>query len=131
LIQDAKRQAWGRIKLALPRFSISEAALLKGRKHERHGVKMLVQLSSMDEPLVSELASTENVSPKGVKVTTERSWNPGSFVLVKSSNGELWAKARAVYCQPNGLKGYAVGLDFFSMTPEWAIQSKQLVKTKK
>lgn len=105
--------------------------MLKGRKHERHTTKMLVQLSNIDEPLVSELASTENVSPKGVRVITERSWNPGSLVLVKSSNGELWARARAVYCQPISPKGYAVGLDFFSATAEWAMESKQFWKTKK
>ena len=104
--------------------------MLEGRKHERHHIKMLVQLSSMDEPLVSELASIENVSLQGVRVKTERTWNPGSLVLVKSSGGELWARARAVYCQPVSPKGFAVGLDFFFMTVEWAMQSKQLWKTK-
>jgi hypothetical protein len=98
--------------------------LLEGRKHERHYIKVPVQLSSMDEPLVSELASIENVSPMGVRVTTERSWNPGSLILVRSSGGELWAQARAVYCQPISPKGYAVGLDFFFRTVEWATQSK-------
>jgi hypothetical protein len=85
----------------------------------------------MDEPLVSELASTENISAHGMRVTTERSWNPGSLVLVKSSGGEFWARARAVYCQPNSPKGYAVGLDFFFTTVQWAMRSKQLWKTKK
>ena len=105
--------------------------MLEGRKHERHYIKILVQLSSMDEPLVSELASIENVSLQGVRVKTERTWNPGSLVLVKSSGGELWARARAVYCQPVSPRGFAVGLDFFFRTVEWATQSKQLWKTKK
>jgi hypothetical protein len=95
-------------------------------------MKVPVHLSSVDEPLVSELASIENVSAQGARVATERSWNPGSLILVKSSGGELWAQARAVYCQPISPKGYAIGLDFFFMTVEWATQSKswQLRETK-
>jgi hypothetical protein len=92
---------------------------------------MLVQLSSMDEPLVSELGSIENVSPQGARVATERSWNTGSLVLVKSAQGDLWARARVVYCQAVNRSEFAVGLDFFFMTVEWAMQSKQLWKTKK
>jgi hypothetical protein len=92
---------------------------------------MLVQLSSMDEPLVSELGSLENVSPQGARVATERSWNAGSLVLLKSAQGDLWARARVVYCQAVGRSEFAVGLDFFFMTVEWAMQSKQLSKMKK
>ena len=121
----------GRIRIALLPSQPVRPHLLKGRKHERHHITMLVQLFSMDEPPESELASIENVSAQGARVKTERSWNPGSRILVKSSGGELWAQARAVYCQPVSPKGYAVGLDFFFMTLEWAMQSKQLWKTKK
>ena len=47
--------------------------LLEGRKHTRTAERFLVQVSSVHDPRLTELASVENQSPNGVRVATERS----------------------------------------------------------
>lgn len=93
--------------------------MLQGQKEPRIPKRFLVQISSVREPIVSELSPTENVSPFGARVTTNRSWTPDTRVLVKSSERDLWARARVVHCQPLGGKAFAVGLEFLARTGEW------------
>lgn len=88
--------------------------LLEGRKHLRTGERFLVQVSSVHDPLLSELASVENQSPGGVRVATERSWELGLHVHVKSVAGDLTARARVVYCKSLGPKKFIVGLNILS-----------------
>ena len=88
--------------------------LLEGRKHVRTGERFLVQVSSVHDPLLTELVSVENQSPAGVRLATERSWELGSHVDVKSVAGELSARARVVYCKALGPKKFVVGLNIFS-----------------
>ena len=88
--------------------------LLEGRKHLRTGDRILVQVSSVREPLSTELASVENQSPSGVRLATERSWELGSHVEVRSAGGDLKARARVVYCKALGPKKFAVGLNILS-----------------
>ena len=96
--------------------------MLEGRKEPRTSERLAVQVSSLEEPFVSELASIENVGPHGARVTTARSWTKGTRVLVKSSSGALWARARVVYCQAIGPKSFAVGLEFLARTGEWIMR---------
>lgn len=42
--------------------------LLEGRKHPRGAERFLAQVSSVHDPLLSELASVENQSPYGVRL---------------------------------------------------------------
>lgn len=88
--------------------------LLGGRKHLRTDEHFLVQVSSVHEPLLAELASVENQSPSGVRVATERSWELGLHVDVKSVAGDLSARARVVYCKALGPKRFVVGLNILS-----------------
>lgn len=88
--------------------------LLEGRKHLRSSERFLVQVSSVHEPLLTELASVENHSPAGVRVATERPWELGLHVDVKSVAGGLSARARVVYCKALGPKKFVVGLNIFS-----------------
>lgn len=88
--------------------------LLEGRKHLRTGERFLVQVSSVHDPLLTELASVENQSPGGVRVATERSWELGLHVHVKSVAGDLTARARVVYCKSLGPKKFIVGLNILS-----------------
>jgi hypothetical protein len=88
--------------------------LLEGRKHPRTAERFLVQVSSVHDPLVNELASVENQSPNGVRVATERSWESGSHVDVKAIARELKARARVVYCKAIGPKKFAVGLNLIT-----------------
>src|SRR2546430_13336608 len=72
---------------------------MDGRKEKRISRTLRVLLSSGGQPVVAEYASTENVSSSGARVRTDRPWRPDSRVVIKSSQGDLWARARVVYCQ--------------------------------
>ena len=86
--------------------------LLEGRKEPRVPERMLVQISAVHDPRLEELASIENLSPRGARIKTERSWEPGCHVDVKTNPGQLRARARVVYCQAVGPKTFMVGLNF-------------------
>jgi hypothetical protein len=73
--------------------------------------------------VVAVNATTENVSANGVRVRTKRSWKPGTPVLFKSSQGELWGRAMVVYCQTLPANDFAVGLRFFVRTGAWITQT--------
>lgn len=88
--------------------------LLEGRRHLRTGERFLVLVSSVHDPLLTELVSVENQSPGGVRVATERSWELGLHVDVKSVAGDLSARARVVYCKALGPKKFVVGLNILS-----------------
>ena len=88
--------------------------LLEGRKHLRTGERFLVQLSSVHDPLLTELASVENQSPSGVRLATERFWESGLHVDVKSAASDLSARARVVYCKSLGPQKFVVGLNILS-----------------
>lgn len=92
--------------------------LLEGRKHSRTAERLLVQVSSVHDPLLTELASVENQSPGGVRLATERLWELGSHVDVKSVSGNLRARARVVYCKALGPKKFVVGLNILSRDSE-------------
>ena len=88
--------------------------LLEGRKHLRTDERFLVLVSSVHDPLLTELASVENQSPSGVRLASERSWELGTHVDVKSVAGDLSARARVVYSIALGPKKYVVGLNILS-----------------
>lgn len=88
--------------------------LLEGRRHLRTGKRFLVLVSSVLDPLLTELASVENQSPGGVRLATERSWELGTHVDVKSIAGDLTARARVVYSIALGPKKFVVGLNILS-----------------
>lgn len=95
--------------------------LHEGRKHRRSGERFLVQLSSVRDPLLTEVASVENQSPGGVQLATARPWELGSHVDVKSVAGNLQhldARTRVVYCKAAGPSRFFVGLDILNRDEE-------------
>ncbi len=82
------------------------------RKEARNPQKLQVLLSPVEEPLLAEPASTENVSSCGLRVLTEWPWKLDSWLIVQSSKNELWAWARVVYCQTLSGNSFALGLEF-------------------
>ncbi len=89
--------------------------LLEGRKQPRASERFLVQMSAVYDPRMSELVSVENVSPQGTRVMTARPWEAGSHVELTRPNGDRYARARVVYCQPLDGKGFAVGLNLLTL----------------
>jgi hypothetical protein len=90
-----------------------------GRREKRRPQRFVVLLSNGTKPVVAECASTENISANGARVRTVRPWKQDSRVLVKSSLGELRARARVVYCQTLPDSTFAVGLEFLARTDAW------------
>jgi len=90
-----------------------------GRREKRSAKKFVVLLSNGTNPVLAECASTENVSANGARVRTARSWRQDTRVLVKSSLGELRARARVVYCQTLPDSTFAVGLEFLARADAW------------
>jgi PilZ domain-containing protein len=100
--------------------------MLDARRQPRTPEQFLVQIFAVHDPHVGELASVDDISSHGVRVATERSWEAGSHVELKSPTGNTWARARVVYCLPHSPKGFAVGLDFLTQTSEWDTRSELL-----
>lgn len=97
--------------------------LPQGRKYRRTGERFLVRVSSVRDPLLTDLASVENRSPNGVQLATERPWELGSHVDVESVEGNLEnlkARTRVVYCKAVGRKKFVVGLNILSHDDEQA-----------
>jgi PilZ domain-containing protein len=94
---------------------------MDGRKEKRTPRTLRVLLSSGTEPVVAEYASTENVSPYGARVRTDRPWRPEALVIIKSALGEPWARARVVYCHTLRAHTFALGLQFMARTRDWTL----------
>ena len=97
--------------------------MIDARKEKRNPQKLQVLLSPVDEPLLVEPGSTENISPHGLRVLTEWPWPRDTQLIVQSSENELWERARVVYCQPLPGSLFALGLEFLTRTPEWIMRS--------
>jgi hypothetical protein len=95
------------------------------REEKRNPEKLQVLLSQMAEPLVTESASTDNVSSHGMRVLTYRRWKRDTHVIVQSSKGELWGRARVVYCQTLPANTFALGLEFVARTGGWIMRSSR------
>lgn len=88
--------------------------VLEGRKHPRTAERFLVQVSSVHDPLLIELAFVENLSFSGVRLATKRSWELGSHLDVIAIDRVLKARARVVYCKTIGPEQFAVGLNLIA-----------------
>ncbi|OLB29838.1 MAG: hypothetical protein DMG41_03165 [Acidobacteria bacterium] len=101
------------------------AAMREIRKETRNPEKLQVLLSQMAEPLLAESGSTDNVSSHGMRVRTHRLWTRGSHLIVQSSEGELWGRAKVVYCQTLPANTFALGIEFVARTGGWIIRSSE------
>src|SRR6266481_1629843 len=94
------------------------------RIQKRTPTTVALQVTSVRQPLITELAFTENVSLHGVRVVTERVWKPGERVIVKSYNGSVQSRATVIYCHHLAKARYAVGLELHSAVGTWADTSQ-------
>lgn len=84
------------------------------RREKRGSRKFQVLLSNGEEPMLAELASTENVSSYGARIRTELAWRPNARIFLKSPKGKFWMRARVVYCRALQAKTNALGLEFYA-----------------
>jgi hypothetical protein len=78
-----------------------------------------VQLCSLDQPFVTEPVRTQNISSRGARVMTQRIWEPGTRLLIKSLRGDFWARARVVYWRSFSNTRFAMGLEFVACAGNW------------
>lgn len=109
----------------LPALSIqrSESIMYEIRKEKRNPEILQVLLSRMAEPLITEPASTDDVSSHGMRVRTFRSWKRDTHLIVQSSEKQLWGRAKVVYCQTLPGNTFALGLEFVARSGEWIMRS--------
>src|SRR5258706_7086697 len=61
--------------------------------------KVTVELARLDHLQLKEMAITQNVSARGIRLATEHLWRPGDRVLLNSPESTFHSQARVVYCQ--------------------------------
>jgi len=101
----------------------SSPAMRDIRREQRNPEKLQVLLSRMAEPFLTEAASTDNVSSHGMRVRTDRSWKRDTHVIVQSSEYELWARGKVIYCQPLSDRIFAIGLQLTARTGNWIMRA--------
>ena len=89
---------------------------MEGRREKRDSARLEVLVSNLAHPWLSEQVSTENISSYGMRVQTQRSWEAGTILLIKSSRDDLRTRARVVYCKPLPHKAFGLGLEFLART---------------
>jgi hypothetical protein len=89
------------------------------RIEERNPITEAVLLTGVDQSWVTEYTSTQNISSGGARVATERFWQPGSRLLLKSLRSDFQASARVVYWRSFSSSRFAIGLEFLIPVGGW------------
>jgi hypothetical protein len=90
-----------------------------GRFERRIPKRLPAELSGQDESVSREMTFTENVSPRGVRVTSVRRWQPGTRVQVTFPQNSVRSQGRIVYCQRVELGNFALGLELPRQVQRW------------
>ena len=70
---------------------------------------MAAELSRPDKAAPKEMAFTENVSARGVRITTAQRWQPGTCVLLTFPQNGMQSLGRIIYCQRVAGGSFCVG----------------------
>jgi hypothetical protein len=89
------------------------------RSEERISSNEPVQLSRVDRPSLTESTRTQNISPHGARVITQRIWRPGIHLLISSLRSDFRAQARVAYCRSFASSTFAIGLEFLIQAGSW------------
>ncbi|HLZ12973.1 MAG TPA: PilZ domain-containing protein [Candidatus Acidoferrum sp.] len=88
------------------------------RREVRSIVSEPVELTNLSRGWSPEKTSTHNISPRGARVTTQRLWEPGTFLMLKSLRSGFWARARVVYWRSFSSRAI-IGLEFIVQSGDW------------
>ena len=95
-------------------------AVRSGRQERRISLAVPVEISTLQDPSVTERTCTEDVCSVGVRVLTRQPRERNERLVVRALEGSLRAQARVVYCQKHPSGRFAVGLRFVGMrVKEW------------
>jgi hypothetical protein len=89
------------------------------RTEDRTPMKVTVDLSSLDIRTPAQEGVTENISPRGARVLTNKPWKPDDRLNVRSLVGNFRSRARVVYCVPVDEQLFAIGLQLFAAAGNW------------
>jgi hypothetical protein len=84
------------------------------RREARNILAEPVELANLSRSWSAEITSTHNISSRGARVTTQRLWEPGSFLLLKSLRGDFWARARVIYWRSFLSSRASIGVEFIA-----------------
>ena len=90
-----------------------------GRSDKRITKEVAVELARPDASQLRETTIAQNISDRGLRVTTESVWLPGEPVLLSSPESGLRTQARVVYCKRMENNRFAVGLELLASLGEW------------
>lgn len=95
--------------------------IINARFEERSDIAVSVFLASQKESRTRtrERTVTENVSPHGARVATQRSWRRGEQVLIMPLIGEFLQEAQVIYCQPQANDRFCIGVRFPARPVKW------------
>jgi len=93
------------------------------RREQRNPERLQVLISRMAEPLLTHPASTENVSSHGMRVRTQEFLKRDAYLIVQSSEYELWGRGKVIYCETLSDKTFAIGLELTARTGGWIMRS--------
>src|SRR5205809_5196212 len=74
-------------------------AVPTGRSDKRIPKEVMVELVLPDASQLKEAAIAQNVSARGMRVTTGHVWRPGDSVLLSHTQSGFRTRARVVYCE--------------------------------
>jgi hypothetical protein len=89
-----------------------------GRVEVRLPLAAQVWVTSLDKPGVLEIATTQNVSRKGARISARREWLASERVLV-SWPPAFYARARIVYCHQLPDEQYVAGVLLETPAESW------------
>jgi hypothetical protein len=91
------------------------------RRETRVPMEVGVQITGHPVMPGTETTFTENVSPHGARVLSNRPWNTGDRLTISTLTGAFRAIARVAYCQTIAHSGFAVGLEFVEPSGKWVV----------
>jgi hypothetical protein len=91
------------------------------RRETRVPMEVGVQITGHPAMPGTETTFTENVSPHGARVLSNRRWNTGDRLTISTLTGAFRAIARVAYCQTTPHSGFAIGLEFVKPSGNWVV----------
>src|SRR5882724_8679615 len=90
------------------------------RNEQRLPTLIPVYLASLHDPHNREQTTTENISPHGARVISERSWRLGEGSIITRIAGGFAQVGRVIYCVPTDGYRFCLGLEFQDRAVKWA-----------
>jgi hypothetical protein len=89
------------------------------RTENRIPKRVFVRLSHPENG-ESEITPTADIGGHGVRVISERFWQPDIRLSVQSVHGDLYSRARVVHCRPlANASSWVIGLELFHPSEDW------------